>query len=328
MRQQQYDLLKGIGIILVLIGHANVNRTLFTDLYLFHMPLFFMASGCFFKLKEGESFGSFLKKKAMRLLVPYLFFLAIFIGFNLLSVVLWPDESGIADGIKGKLIQFAIGLTGQQESLAFRTLWFLICLFEVFVVYWCLAHIKSKKARTAVSFAVFLVGYALQVFKIDIPFFIDSTLTVQFFFHLGWLFRVTKWSEKQFSPIVSVVSLVIIFLVFNQLTVYTDYRTNLFELSSVPIMLLIVWNLYNICLWLGSGPLKDSKLTSGLNKLGIESMLIYGLHRNFFIMIEPPLEQAGVNEYLISVIMVPVAIGCILLMSGWLHKHIPTLIGE
>ena len=243
-------------------------------------------------------------------------------------MVLWPGDEGVPSGIESKLIQFAIGLTGQQESLAFRTLWFLICLFEVFVIYWVLAHLKDMGIRTAVSFILFMAGYALRIYSIDIPFFVDSAMTVQFFFHLGWLFRAAKWSEKQFSPLVSVLSIAFIYMVFNQLTVYTDYRTNRFELVSVPMMVLIVWNIYNLCLWLANGALKDSKLTACLNKLGVESMLIYGLHRNFFIMTEPPLEQAGVDEYIISVIMVPVAIVCILLMSGWLHKHIPTLIGE
>ena len=45
------DVLKGIGIILVAIGHIYSNRTVFNWLYSFHMPLFFFAAGLVYKEK-------------------------------------------------------------------------------------------------------------------------------------------------------------------------------------------------------------------------------------------------------------------------------------
>lgn len=39
------DVLKGIGIILVAIGHIYHNQVIFNWLYSFHMPLFFFAAG-------------------------------------------------------------------------------------------------------------------------------------------------------------------------------------------------------------------------------------------------------------------------------------------
>lgn len=39
------DVLKGIGIILVVVGHIYSNKTIFNWLYSFHMPLFFFAAG-------------------------------------------------------------------------------------------------------------------------------------------------------------------------------------------------------------------------------------------------------------------------------------------
>jgi fucose 4-O-acetylase-like acetyltransferase len=158
MRQQQFDLLKGIGMILVLIGHVSVPMVIFNDIYLFHMPLFFFASGCFFKLKQ-QSFKEYITKNAKRLLIPYLFFLSVFFFFNLFEAVVWPDANGISAAIKAKLIQFGIGIIGVQESLSFRTIWFLICLFEVTIIYWILAHVKNLWLRSALSLALFGVGY-------------------------------------------------------------------------------------------------------------------------------------------------------------------------
>lgn len=40
-RLQYIDVLKGIAIILVLIGHRSVNEYVTVFIYMFHMPLFF-----------------------------------------------------------------------------------------------------------------------------------------------------------------------------------------------------------------------------------------------------------------------------------------------
>ena len=45
------DVLKGIGIILVVVGHVYLNRTVRDWLYSFHMPLFFLAAGWVYKEK-------------------------------------------------------------------------------------------------------------------------------------------------------------------------------------------------------------------------------------------------------------------------------------
>ena len=328
MRLSQFDYLKGVGIVLVLIGHAHVSSDVFTSLYLFHMPLFFAASGCFFKFKEGQCFKDYALKKAKRLLVPYLFFLSIFICFNLLEVVFWHDEGELVSGIIVKLIQFATGLLGNAQSLAYRTLWFLVCLFEVSILYWFMAQVKNVKKRTLLSLGLFTIGYMLQVAKINVPYFIDSTLSVQLFYHIGYLFYNKGWHEKQFSPWASVVSLLIIFVCFNQANAMTDYRTNTYALASVPLALLILWNLYNLFLALSKSQLATTKSVEFLHLLGIESMVIYGLHRNFFLMIDGLLKQYGINEYFITLVMVPVAIMGCLWLSKPLTKHIPRMIGK
>ena len=43
------DILKGIGIFLVVLGHVYSEKTIFNWLYSFHMPLFFWAAGLTYK---------------------------------------------------------------------------------------------------------------------------------------------------------------------------------------------------------------------------------------------------------------------------------------
>ena len=48
MRSNFIDIVKGIGIFLVVLGHQNTILT--QEIYSFHMPLFFFLSGIFIKI--------------------------------------------------------------------------------------------------------------------------------------------------------------------------------------------------------------------------------------------------------------------------------------
>ena len=52
-RIPEIDILKGIAIILVVIGHTRVPGNSF--IYLFHMAVFFIASGYFYSEKSSET---------------------------------------------------------------------------------------------------------------------------------------------------------------------------------------------------------------------------------------------------------------------------------
>ena len=51
-RIEWVDMLKGFGIILVMLGHASFPETLITEIYTFHMPLFFSCQVMYFLLKN------------------------------------------------------------------------------------------------------------------------------------------------------------------------------------------------------------------------------------------------------------------------------------
>ena len=52
-RLAHIDLLKGIGIILVLLGHLPINGIMHMLIYSFHMPLFFFCSGFFSRVDQS-----------------------------------------------------------------------------------------------------------------------------------------------------------------------------------------------------------------------------------------------------------------------------------
>lgn len=71
IRNQNIDILKGIGILCVLLGHITSSGRLHNLIYTFHMPLFFMASGYFYRPQSTAILAS---KLLHTIGIPYLMF--------------------------------------------------------------------------------------------------------------------------------------------------------------------------------------------------------------------------------------------------------------
>ena len=87
-RNEAIDILKGIGIILVLTAHS-LEGFLSQFAYTFHMPLFFIVTGLFISEANEHDFGKWwkatTKKDFKRLLLPALFSIAIILAVSSLS---------------------------------------------------------------------------------------------------------------------------------------------------------------------------------------------------------------------------------------------------
>lgn len=118
------DMVKGIGIILVVIGHSTyVSENTLTWLASFHMPLFFLVSGILFAHKGSmkEPFGAFLKKRFCGMMIPYFWFSLIYIGVDYYYLYAHP-ELITQEFINAAALQ-AVSLFG------ISVLWFLPAIF-------------------------------------------------------------------------------------------------------------------------------------------------------------------------------------------------------
>ena len=125
-RMDFLDIAKGIGIILVIIGHTGFcSDGLQKFIYIFHMPLFFMISGILLRYKNGyeEAPASFVKRQVRRLLIPYFAFGVIRIVIQ--AITYFTQE--VYSGVEGVFIARDI-----IDTLLFcggSALWFLPALF-------------------------------------------------------------------------------------------------------------------------------------------------------------------------------------------------------
>jgi polysaccharide biosynthesis protein PslL len=124
-RNATIDIARGIGIILVVLGH---NRTVLEDrgelfrvIYSFHLPLFFFLSGLF--LKDTARLADFARSRADALLKPY-FVVLLLLG---IAEVLAPQAVPVAGTTP--LAYFSGVLYGTAPTIAWTPLWFLPHLF-------------------------------------------------------------------------------------------------------------------------------------------------------------------------------------------------------
>lgn len=73
-REKWIDVVKAIGIILMVIGQASPPFSFKIWIYSFHMPLFFIVAGYLFNEKKWASLGEkeLLKSRAKTYLLPYI----------------------------------------------------------------------------------------------------------------------------------------------------------------------------------------------------------------------------------------------------------------
>lgn len=79
MRDETIDVLKGIGIILVVIGHSGCPEQLINIIYMFHMPLFFIASGYLLNPQKLINVKSCAKRKIESLYFPFIKYSLLFL---------------------------------------------------------------------------------------------------------------------------------------------------------------------------------------------------------------------------------------------------------
>jgi polysaccharide biosynthesis protein PslL len=165
-RNATIDVTKGLGIILVVLGHNWIvwhdKGELFRVIFSFHMPLFFFLAGIFIRSSDGIM--RFVTTRASALLKPYFVVLLSLGVFDLLVAILRnkPDVPGF---------EYFMGiLYGTGNTIAWVPLWFLPHLFISSTI--ALILLKAFEAR--VSSKVWLAFSAALLLIIGI-YFVDAS---------------------------------------------------------------------------------------------------------------------------------------------------------
>jgi fucose 4-O-acetylase-like acetyltransferase len=185
MRLDWIDQARGLSIFLVVYAH---NFPIYEPyIYSFHVPLFFFISGMFHPKVVNKSV---IKRRAKMILIPY-FFWAFLLYFFWLFV---GRKYGVSSFTELSPIDNFIGIFYAQGGKSYMDwgipIWFLPCIFMVFLVFSATRKIKNKTLSNTVLVLVILVGFLWSRFVgIHLPWSLDVALVAMGFYATGNIFK-------------------------------------------------------------------------------------------------------------------------------------------
>lgn len=274
-RISRIDAIKGLGIVLVIAGHIY-RSDLIVGIWIFsfHMPLFFFLSG--YLLHYGRDLRDFIKRKVNSLLLPFIMFALIGL---IVSCIIPVWRNGITYDVAFKQLYL-----GRLEFLHVGQIWFLLCLFEVEVVFYAMySLIKGWKCIFKPMMLIggvmaYFMGYHIktisQFFLYGfLPLTIDSACMAMFFFMLGVCVRYYDERECFFciSPITTIVILIVTLL-----SVESNGFVNISALEYHDAIKYLIFSVLGIYACCGIGKMVES--FGFIKYIGRNSLFIFGIH--------------------------------------------------
>lgn len=329
-RNLSIDAIKGIAIVLVMLGHVFVHNQM-EDPYVYdairavQMPLFMIISGYLCgqgrKVSDVRSYGNVLKKRAIAYLIPFFTWLTLMHPTNLV------------EAYKIIFVQLDYGL------------WFLAVLFILnFFVYTAqLISGKLREKNDRLSEAVFWMVYALfcavllgQILKGNT--FLSPGLTIYYipFYMLGYIVgnygrKYLCWGGKEKGKLdcrnqkIVITAIVLMAAAFIYLVITKDLNSMETKLESLTQILASVLGstviIYGVLYW------KDGKIKNIFAKLGGYTLEIYVIHYHFANMLNFHQKQYDFYtlEGFLFVVASFIAMSAVTLCIIWLMKKVKIL---
>ncbi|NPE27874.1 acyltransferase family protein [Methanococcoides sp. SA1] len=337
MRIYWVDSLKGIAILLVIVGHHSIPVELTKYIYSFHIPLFFFISGYLFNMKKhlGEPIP-FIKKRFNQLIIPYFSFTLItYLFYFSISKLYNPNIQSILylnKSIPSILydIFYSIGPTLQLTI----QLWFLTCLFvtEVLFIYIAKNIIRLHKSNdNALIVSVFIISIIGYIYSTYIPYRLpwgsDIAMTAILFYAGGYYYRIryeSRINQVKYVPFLLVVIHLFTFMIYDvdmNNRIYGNYF--LFYISAFSGILSY------ITLFKKIGSFKV------LEFLGKNTLIILGLHRIIKVSLKEvialALNDSSIsfeNSYILTILLVGINLVVLVPFIIIINRYFPYILGK
>ena len=190
-RNNVIDIMKALGIIMVIIGHSlSSSSPVFSYIYLFHMPLFYVLNGYFLKpLNKNEKMMGYIKKRLKQLIIPY------FIGcFAIILLILLKGLmfNGMIDynSVKHWTLASIYG-SGGNTLFNFPSIgigYFLLTIFfSDLIVKYIISYYDNLGSQLFRIIMIAIIGYNLTFYGLYYPLSIPIALFNSSYIYIGYL---------------------------------------------------------------------------------------------------------------------------------------------
>jgi len=202
-RNAAIDVMKGIAILSVIMGHFESVPSITHWIFSFHMPLFFFIAG--FLHKRTVSREVFVKD-VKRLLLPYAFTMGILLFYSTMVNCLIRQNLHQL-GLTFLAIIYPTG-TSYANSVP---IWFLFALFWSRLLFGSLLRIYKRNLSACIAILIGLsITYIKEFIPFELPFAIMAGLSALVFYGIGFMYH--QYYQK--IPKITYVLLLICWIVF------------------------------------------------------------------------------------------------------------------
>ncbi len=227
-RCKTMDVARGIAIIVMIMGHTCLSFEKFDFslwYHAWHMPVFYIVSGCFFSGRLSD-IKSFVTKKARQLLIPFFF-------WGLVDYIYSYMCNGNWDGIGSAMVNsFFVRPTNGMFPIA-GALWFLPALFWIEAIYIVLTRIfLNLKLLFLATIIIGICGMVAADHGIYLPFGLDSSL-VGIPFMAGGEIIALYWDKRVIKELMHMrwYVFIVLFIMINGLFFFNgevNFRTGIY----------------------------------------------------------------------------------------------------
>ena len=281
----ELDILKGICIILVVIGHSG---SIFTHyIYLFHVGVFFIASGYVYKqVRTWGELKRYVLKRVKRLYLPY-------VGCNLFFLIInnWLVSCNIYDttkyiSFKALPVHIIKILCMIENSELLGAAWFLRVLFLLSVIYsffdFCIDKLFDSKnvfcGQLIMSIALHTIGYLFWKYDIiggtiGTYFIIFTTIYILYFIGTNIRGKMGFVKDSKIAVICAIVASLLLLIIGRYETLEIGRAYGVFGIFIVSVCM--GW----MFLWAISFIIKQSKRVANFFRyLGRKTIYILLFH--------------------------------------------------
>ncbi|MDO4966030.1 MAG: acyltransferase family protein [Lachnospiraceae bacterium] len=354
-RLDYFDMAKGIGVILVLLGHLQGDQFFVYSPYIlpmcewifsFHMPLFFIISGMliFHKKDEDKDLNVLIKKRFKGIMVPYFWFSLCY-----MSVVLYAFFSGtIYPETVFVNLWYVLGMYGMN------VLWFLPTLFAAEIIFIFVVKKSKEKAKGNIRKAYILLivktvliaaigllmAYYMTTLSYDdsvskrvhefVTVLMRPTVAMSFIAigYFAQMLLISKDYMKKLTPFVGIVLMVVAAL-FVKINHGVDFRSMVFKNVFFYYFCAVLSSIGLILICKGIKPVKIIKF------YGVNSLIFMAVHNSESILYLGMNLAMYANQFLthargyicyaiiVTVILIYVAVMIILI-----NRFVPFIVGK
>ncbi len=321
-RLEYVDILKGIGILLVIFSHSGAEEG--TMLYVggVFIPLFFIVSGYTYKSKNQSVLLS-IRVRALRLLKPYFFFSIV--------LLLLYQRFTVFDILGVFYSRYCLYPYGSDDNLILMgggspPLWFLTSILTASVLFFFLQRYSKYSKCLIVFFLVYT--YVCQFLPILLPWSLDTACLMAVFMYMGLLLRNERW-QQDFPLIYDLILFVVYVLLC---TLNGELNVSVREYGLSFLIYLITGLIGTVLLLKVSKSLQWSCLGKLLAAIGRHSLVIFCIqmfllrlsHQLFHQLLDMPVE--GLVFYFVSMIKILLVAVVGLCISKFMNKYMSWIV--